>query len=118
MKILIVDDDLDVLGALKRNLEDIDCLVEIATNASWALKTLSFFSGSDIDLVVTDYSMPGGMNGLELASAIRDFGFKMPIWLLSASDIDEEYAIGCGISGFFSKSEPNKLREALKNFRK
>lgn len=117
MKILVVDDNPYVQNPLKRNLEDNGHLVETVSNANDALDMIDLFKGTCVDLVITDYSMPGGMNGVELAKEIRKRGFKMPIWLLSASDIDEEMAKGAGIEKVFSKFRPSEFWETVENLK-
>lgn len=116
MKILVVDDKPYVLSALKRSLEDIGHLVEIVSNASDALDMIDLFRGTVVDLVVTDYNM-SGMNGCELAQKIRARSFKMPIWLLTASDIEEGTAKAAGVTKVFSKSTFRELLTAIENLK-
>ena len=59
MKILVVDDDIRALESLSVHLGDIGHNVELAQGANSALESLDNVVG--IDLVVTDYNMPGGM---------------------------------------------------------
>src|SRR3990167_4707327 len=92
MYILIVDDDVQVLSALKRKLEDMGHVVVEAIGPSHSLYILSVSVVFGPDLIITDYNMPGAMNGVELAKEIRASGHRMPIWLLSASNINEEMA--------------------------
>ena len=117
-KILIVDDDLNILEAIARSLRLAGYAVETVQRASDALEMLEFFKATGIDLVVTDYNMPGGMNGLELAKEIRTRNFTMPIILFTASSIDEEYAKSTGISEIFSKRDFTPVLEYLEKFGK
>jgi len=55
---------------------------------------------------------------VELAKEIRASGHRMPIWLLSASNINEEMAKDAGIEKVFLKYRPDKLWSAIKNFGK
>jgi len=67
-KILVVDDEQDMLTLLKRSLEpELGCKVETAASGESALKK---FSGGHFDIVLADIKMPG-MNGLELLELIR-----------------------------------------------
>ncbi|MCP4689520.1 MAG: response regulator, partial [Desulfobacterales bacterium] len=62
-KILIVDDEQDMLQLLKRSLEpDMNCSVHTAPSGEAALKAMS---ETIFDLILADIKMPG-MNGLEL----------------------------------------------------
>ncbi len=74
-KILIVDDDADVLDTLKFALTMEDYEVLTATNGQDALKVLE---SAEIDLVVTDIKMPV-MNGMELMRHIREFDTEIEI---------------------------------------
>ena len=67
-KILVVDDEQDMLTLLKRSLEpELDCIVKTAASGESALKK---FSRDHFDIVLADIKMPG-MNGLELLELIR-----------------------------------------------
>ena len=66
---LIVDDELFArLMALQILLEDDFCVLE-ASNAAEALDMLE--RNDDVSLLITDISMPGEMDGLDLARTVR-----------------------------------------------
>lgn len=67
--ILIVEDDDLVLKNLERQLQLLGYRVTTATSGPEALKILT--THNDIDLLLTDIIMPGGMNGRELAEQAR-----------------------------------------------
>ncbi len=67
--VLVVEDDTEVLGATVELLEKLGYRVFYANNGRDAL-TLSE-KADRIDLLLTDVVMPGGINGVELAQAIR-----------------------------------------------
>ena len=70
IRVLVVEDEtfirMDAVDMLGRAGFDV---VE-AANAAEAIKVLELHS--DIQLIFTDIDMPGSMNGLELAAAVRD----------------------------------------------
>jgi len=70
-RILIVDDEIDMLRLLKRSLEpDLKCHVEVVDSGKSGLLLLTQHS---FDLVLVDIKMPG-MDGLELLEIVkRDF---------------------------------------------
>lgn len=68
--ILIVEDEFLISRAVTEQLEQHGCEVMPAFNADEAIAILE--SRSDIEVVVTDIDMPGSMDGLRLAAAIRD----------------------------------------------
>ena len=77
--VLLVDDDLDVLGANARFLRTNDIEVIVAESASTALSRLS---ESNIQVIVTDLRMPN-CSGLEFAAKAREQKPLMPIVFFS-----------------------------------
>jgi CheY-like chemotaxis protein len=68
-KVLVVDDEVDLLAVATAYLTDMGYTTLQAEDGATALEVLD--QHQDIDLVVTDVAMPGGMNGLELAHKVR-----------------------------------------------
>ncbi len=66
-RVLIVDDEENVLKALERALIDEDYTIEGPGNGEEALEKLKTFPA---DIVLSDYMMPG-INGLELLSKVK-----------------------------------------------
>jgi CheY-like chemotaxis protein len=67
--VLIVEDDALVRTALAETLRDLRYRIMEAADADTALALLE--GGATVDLIFTDLSMPGSMDGLEFAAAIR-----------------------------------------------
>jgi DNA-binding NtrC family response regulator len=67
-QLLIVDDNPNTLEVLQRNLTSQGYQAFIASNVSEAIKILE---GTPIDLVITDFKMPGG-SGLDLVRHVRE----------------------------------------------
>ena len=65
--VLLVDDDANVLSALRRSLRREKITIQIARDAREALERMG---DEPIDLVVSDHRMPG-MSGLDLLKTIR-----------------------------------------------
>jgi DNA-binding NtrC family response regulator len=100
--ILIVDDEQDLLGLLKRSLEpDLNCRVETAASGEEALKQLS---ESRFDLVLADIKMPG-MDGLELLQIIKRKNPDQTVVMMTAfGEIDTAVgAIRSGAYDFITK---------------
>jgi CheY-like chemotaxis protein len=67
-------------------------IVDKCVSASQALKVLN--TGEEFDLVITDYAMPG-MNGLDLATKIREVRPSLPIILATGyAELQAEDARG------------------------
>jgi|SRR5579872_983728 len=79
-RILVVDDEPTVADMIRMVLAMWGHKVEIAADGRAAL---ALFDPAKHDLVVTDYTMPG-MNGLELAQAIRERSPAKPIIMITA----------------------------------
>lgn len=87
-KILVVDDDAAqrkvvkmVIGAMVQG-----STVVTAENPAEVLEIFAKFD-PDFDLIITDLQMPG-MDGDEMATKLRDRGFKKPIILRTGKDLD------------------------------
>jgi CheY-like chemotaxis protein len=68
--VLVVEDEMLVLLTICEGLASEGYEVLTAANADEAIKVLE--SRNDIDAVFTDIEMPGSMDGLRLAAAVRD----------------------------------------------
>ena len=94
--IMIIDDEEDHRMLLGDLLESKGYTISVAENAKQALDMLSF---QPVDLVITDFMMPG-MNGLELirAMANRPWLDMIPVILLTANQREnlEELARSAG----------------------
>ena len=80
-KILIVDDESDMLQLLKRSLEpDLNCRIDTASSAKEALKMIS---QQAFDLVLADIKMPE-MDGLELLELIKRDNPELTVVMMTA----------------------------------
>jgi PAS domain S-box-containing protein len=86
-RVLVVDDESEVLRLEVRELEAAGFEVLAAANASEALHHLQARGGA-VDLLVTDVVMPG-MNGIELAAAVH-FSYPAIEVLFVSGHLDEE----------------------------
>ncbi len=77
--VYVIDDDLDVLGSLRFLLETEG--FEVRTFRS-GTAVLSSNAARDVDCFVIDYKMPN-MNGIDLASRLRDQNITTPIILIT-----------------------------------
>lgn len=118
-KILLVDDETDILEFLKYNLQKENFDVLVSSNGKDALKKIS----SKPDLIVLDVMMPE-MDGFEVYQQIKkskDYQ-DIPIIFLTAKsgESDEIKGLDLGASDYIQKPiSPNKLIARIKsNLRK
>lgn len=85
MRILIVDNDLGALNALRATLTSFGHCVLAAQDGPQALKIISSSKEeiAPVELMVTDLKMPG-ISGLEFIEAVRDISPDLPIILMTA----------------------------------
>jgi DNA-binding response OmpR family regulator len=88
-RVLIVDDDRRVLGALSQHLKGIGCSCVTCDNGSEAM--LQFAAGG-IDLVVTDLTMPG-VDGFSVINLIRSES-AVPIIVVTGHFDDYKQILG------------------------
>jgi CheY-like chemotaxis protein len=80
-RILLVEDDDEVAALVSEMLAQLGYQVTRAASAASALGALA--DGRSVDLVFSDIMMPGGMNGVELASEIKRRRSDIPVLLTS-----------------------------------
>jgi signal transduction histidine kinase/CheY-like chemotaxis protein len=101
LRIVVVDDDGEVLTPLCSYLERCGYQVVSASNAFDGLKTIET---SPPDIVLTDIGMPG-MDGIELCRRVHETLPRLPIILMSgwASDVDPNRARAAGARALIAK---------------
>lgn len=101
-RILVIDDELDMLMLLRMIIEDnTDYEVEATNNPSEALKMVM---ENDYDLVVSDLKMPG-MDGLELFDEVKGMKPDLPLIIITAYGSLEtaDEAMKMGVADFITK---------------
>lgn len=98
--ILVVEDEILVRMDVANQLSDDGFEVYEAENADRAIELLSQFPS--IRIVFTDIDMPGSMDGLKLAAAIRDRWPPVKIIVMSGHHVVSPADLPDG-SAFFSK---------------
>jgi CheY-like chemotaxis protein len=102
-RVLIVDDDPDVLGILGARMRQVGYDVRTAADGVEALAVLSAALGRP-DVVLTDVSMPR-LDGWELLRRCRADSVlcALPVLMMSAASGLEELAMARGAAGFLAK---------------
>jgi two-component system OmpR family response regulator len=101
MKILVVEDDINIAQAVKDGLEREFFAVDIASDGEIGLATAS---AEEYDLIVLDLMLPG-MNGVEMTRRLRAEKSQSRILVLSARDqtIDKIEALNTGVDDYLVK---------------
>ena len=108
--VLVVDDDKNTRESLKRGLKREGYEILTAENGS---KAVPLLQEREVDLLITDYKMPG-MDGLRLASTAQVVRPSIAVIMISAfAGVDT--AVSAIKQGFFDVIEkPMKLRDLKK----
>lgn len=112
--ILLVDDDRDILSYLEDTLTTFGYQVIPKLDAVSALAVIR--EGTRVDLVVTDYRMPG-MDGHEFFTALKQAVPTMPVIILTGHGSVETYlkSLSLGLYDYVSKPvEPKELERIVK----
>ena len=109
LRVLIVDDDPDVLRPLCDYLSRSGLIVQAATSAGEAIE---LYQAAQPDIVVSDIAMPG-MDGIELCSILRKAHPGLVVVLMSgqASDIEITRLRDLGATALLPK--PFTMRQML-----
>ncbi|MCA6069117.1 response regulator [Chryseobacterium sp. RG1] len=108
MLILIAEDDELILKTIEHKLLKEGYEVIVTRNGKDAIDTIK---ETEIDLIITDIMMPFA-SGTEILAAIRSFGKKIPVIMLSSLGQEEVVleAFDLGASDFMVKPfSPNEL---------
>ena len=108
MRVLIIEDDLDIATNLCEFLESRGNAVDIARDG---VSGMHLATSGDFDAIVLDLGLPG-MDGLRLCNKLRrDARQDVPVLILTARDVldDNLAAFDCGADDYLVK--PFALRE-------
>jgi CheY-like chemotaxis protein len=113
--IVVVDDDLNILEAMRVLLETWGCDLVLARGAEEAIEALKL-RARDPDVILADYSLDGGVTGLDAIESIRGAsGVRAPAVILTG-ETDPGVLARIHESGFPHLTKPippARLRAAL-----
>ena len=112
MKILLVEDDTALRGALEELLDREGYEVIKASNISTAQDAMI----SDIDLAMLDVGLPDG-DGVSLCRQWRSEGVETPILFLTAKDEELDVVRGLDAGGNDYVTKPFRMQELLSRIR-
>lgn len=101
LKVLIVEDEIDLANLIKSSIKELFFKVVIAKDGLEAIKKFDSFKP---DIIISDIMMPN-LNGLEMSKKIKEKSSETPIVILSAHSHKDMLleAIDLGISKYFIK---------------
>lgn len=84
MKVLVADDDESTRTLLKRIIliHDTSAIVVLANSGSEAV---ACYDAEDFDLIISDFDMSPGMNGIQFLNHVRSFESGLPFILVTGS---------------------------------
>jgi two-component system alkaline phosphatase synthesis response regulator PhoP len=108
-KVLLIEDDTNIVELLTIHLNDLACEVTAATNGQLGFE---LSKEQSFDLIILDLMLPG-MNGMEICRRIRQTDRHTPILILSAKseEIDKVVGLETGADDYLTK--PFSVREFI-----
>lgn len=108
-KVLVVEDDRDIVNLLGIHLNDLDCRLEIAYDGEEGLKKAL---QQDFDLIILDIMLPK-LDGLEICRQLRGRKINTPVLMLTArsEEIDKVLGLELGADDYLTK--PFSIREFI-----
>ncbi len=114
MRILVVEDEHKIAGAIKRGLEQESYAVDVAYDSD---EGLSSALTDEYDVVVLDRMLPGLLDGADICKEVRAAGIRTPILMLTAKDkvADRVGGLNAGADDYLIK--PFAFEELLARIR-
>lgn len=114
MKILVIEDEQNVAAFVQQGLKETGYEVFLAYNGANGLDLLT---QQNFDLIILDIMLPG-MDGREIASRVRQMGYKdLPILMLTALGTTENIVKGLDAGADDYLIKPFKFKELLARIR-
>ena len=108
-KVLLVEDDKNIVALLEIHLKDLDCELKRAYDGNTGLK---YALEESFDLMILDVMLPG-MDGVEICRQVRAEKIATPILMLTArsEEIDKVLGLESGADDYLTK--PFSVREFI-----
>jgi DNA-binding response OmpR family regulator len=110
MKILIVDDDQNILRLYKEELEEEGYVVVTASNGQEALEQ---FDKESPDLVTLDILLPD-IDGIKLLRQMKEKRPRMPIIMSTAYDYRDDFAVWASEAYIVKSADLTELKATIK----
>jgi DNA-binding response OmpR family regulator len=113
MRVLIIEDDRNLAGLLRKGLEEENHVVTLAFDGRTGLE---FAESYEFDAMVLDWMLPG-MDGIEVARRLRKSGRAAPILMLTARDAVPDIVKGLDAGADDYLTKPFSFAEFLARLR-
>ena len=110
MKILIVDDDQNILRLYKEELEDEGYTIVTASNGQEAIER---FEAENPDLVTLDILLPD-IDGIKLLRQMKEKKPRLPIIMSTAYDYRDDFAVWASEAYIVKSSDLTELKATIK----
>ncbi len=110
MKILIVDDDPNILRLYKEELEEEGYQVITASNGQEAIER---FDKEDPDLVTLDILLPD-IDGIKLLRQIKEKRPRLPVIMSTAYDYRDDFAVWASEAYIVKSADLTELKSTIK----
>ena len=107
MKILIIEDEIELLIVISNYLTKENYICELADNFQKAEDKLSIY---EYDIILLDITLPDG-NGLELIKLIENFNYKAGVIIISAKNSTDDKINGLDLGADDYMTKPFQLSE-------
>lgn len=112
MKLLIVDDDVNIQRLYKEELEEEGYEVIVASSGRSGLEK---FEKENPDLVTLDILMPD-MDGISVLRKMKEQRPHVPILMSTAYDYRDDFAVWASEAYLVKSSDLTELKEQIKRF--
>jgi|ERR1700683_609639 len=114
MRILVVEDEHKIAGAIKRGLEQESYAVDVVYDGD---EGLSSALTDEYDIIILDRMLPGLLDGADICKEIRAGGIRTPVLMLTAKDkvADRVGGLNAGADDYLIK--PFAFEELLARIR-
>jgi CheY-like chemotaxis protein len=106
--ILLVDDNPELLSSFQAALQNIGYHTITKETSQAALSVLD--QGAVVDLVITDYMMPG-MDGLEFLAALRRRSLSIPVIMMTARGNMDIYIKALNLGAYEFLNKPVSIKD-------
>ncbi len=118
IRVLLVEDDVEVLKATRQLLKSWGCEVVTGRNIDEVIAMVERRAAAPPDVIIADNRLPGGAEGVEIASRVQKIiGHTIPTVIVTG-DVQEDHLrdiSGYGYQVMFKPVQPARLRSLISN---